>query len=222
MGMDPQIVHKTTFTARGNPFEGRLQPHATPQSQQPRRPHAASGDGAREAKPEPERLGPRFEGARIVEPDSNGGPPAGSVDLCALNYPAADAESWGQGTRLQDVAATVDAAKLMLAEVIGEQLGEHLNELENALEKKIAAVDQRLTAMEAENAALRASASDARGQIAALLELQGDLERQVRHARAVRGGDAARLPTLTVKPKIRPKRKRAAEQDGAAAREQKI
>jgi hypothetical protein len=157
MGMDPQIFHKTHVTAH---------------------------------RPEPERetrlvhRGPTFETRNnlrtIVSSDPHGGPPPGSVDLRDIVYLPEATEDWGRGARLQDVIASIKASEADLCVAVGNQLVEQLDGLWGDAKVAFAARDQRLTALEVENSSLRAALAEARGQIAAVLELQDDFERRMR------------------------------------------
>jgi hypothetical protein len=205
MGMSREIFHKTTVNT-----------HIMPQP----------ADAARQAEPEArQRFGAVFEvrgGLRVItERAPSGGAPVGAIDLCSLNYPNEDLENWGRGVRVLDCAASIDHASDVVVELMSKLLAECLGDLGRDLQKEFNA---KVGDLQRENGVLRGAIAEARGEIQALVELQEDLTRQVRQARAVRG---AQLPTLTVvKPKIRPKvtpakRKRAAERagamDGAAA-----
>jgi hypothetical protein len=200
MGMDRGIFFKDNANARVRPQpDDRVAPRA---------------------KRERPRFGPRFKVLEnnlrtVVELAPDGyGPPVGAVDLRAVGY--TDAEHWEKGVRIMDLVASIQASEAFTLEVMREAFAKPVH----AVEDQVAALAERLTAMEAENVALRGSVAEARGEIAAILELQEDLA--IRVARARRGGDGAQLPTLTaVKPKIRPKvtpakRKRAAEGERAA------
>jgi hypothetical protein len=116
---------------------------------------------ARKTKPALEQHGPTFEirgnMRTIVSPDPRGGAPAGSIDLLSLNYPAADAENWGRPARIQDVAATIERSADRLTETICTVIGERMRELRKTTEEKLADLDQRQAATEAENVRLRAS-----------------------------------------------------------------
>lgn len=115
--------------------------------------------------PEPERK--RREGVFgivnnqrvIVTPGRPGGPPAGSIDLCGLNY--SDATKWIGAARICDVAATVDRATAQLAETIGQVLGKQLR----ISDQKTAAIEKRVGELAGENAQLRAEIGELRGQI---------------------------------------------------------
>jgi hypothetical protein len=180
---------------------------------------------AREAKPERPRFGPRFQVLEnnlrtIIESDlEGGGAPVGAVDLRRPGYE--DPESWAKGVRIMDLSASFEASEAFILDVMREACAKPLHTVED----QVAALAERLAAAEAENAtfkALRGSIAEMRGELAAILELHDDLARQMRQARAVRGlGDGQQLPTLTVKPKIRPKASRRKQapgaMDGAAA-----
>jgi hypothetical protein len=127
---------------------------------------AEARNGAREGKAEHEYLGPVFEKGFIVTPDSRGGPPAGSADLCVFAYttPA----QWQRAPRVQDVVASIERGKERVVETIGSALGARFRDIRKGLEKKIAAVDNRATAADKEIATLRAEISELKGQVAAL------------------------------------------------------
>jgi hypothetical protein len=204
--MSPEIFRKTHVN------DGRVRPRPDERV-------------APKAKREPRRFGPVFKVLNnnlrtIVESAPDGGAPPGSVDLRRLNYPPEDTESWGKGVRIMDVVASFEAFQELIVQLMRDLFERDVWPLVD----KITAVDQRLTATEAlktENSALRASVAELRGEVAAILEMQADLERRVR-ARAVRG--ASEGAKLTLKPRIRPKvsRRKSPEQapgatDGAAA-----
>jgi hypothetical protein len=192
--MSPEIFRKTRVN------DGRIRPQ----------PAAV----AREAKSERRRFGPTFKVLEnnlrtIVESDVEaGGAPVGAVDLRRPGY--VNMEDWERGVRIMDLSASFAASEQFLRAVMREAFSKPLH----AVEDHVAALEERVAAAEAENAtfkALRGSIAEVKGELAALLELQEDLTRQVRQARAVRGGgDRTPLPTITVaKPKIRPKRARS-------------
>jgi hypothetical protein len=164
MGMDPQIFHKT---------------------------HVDHGRVARRPEPEPERRGPVFEirgGLRmIVVPTSIGGAPTGSVDLAALGYPPDDVENWGKAARIQDVCATIESTVVMLVKSMTEVIGDELRDVDAELADARKEFAAQLNELQQENRDLRGSIAEMRGEIQALGEIQADLERRVRQARAVRG-----------------------------------
>jgi hypothetical protein len=164
-------------------------------------------DNARVAhrpEPEPERRGAAvFEtrgGLRtIVAPSTIGGAPAGSVDLAALNYPVDDVEKWGKAARIQDVAATVDSTVTMISELMAEVIGGERLDIDGELADLRKDFAAKLSEVQQENRDLRTSIAEARGEIQALGEIQGDLELRMRQGRAGHGASDG------AKPRIRPK-----------------
>jgi hypothetical protein len=116
------------------------------------------------ARREGERRGPRFElrgNMRVVaEPRRPRDPPAGSVDLRSLRYPAEASENWEKSTRIQDCVTTVNAAIDEIAdcfvEVIGESCGDLGKEID-ALAAQVGEITRRLERAEFENATLKRS-----------------------------------------------------------------
>jgi hypothetical protein len=159
---------------------------------------------ARVSEPEPERKRREavFEirnNQRVIVAAGDVGAPAGSIDLCSLNYPASDVENWGRGVRVQDVVATVDHTMMFIADLMSQVLRDERADGRKSSE----AVNAKLAALAAENRELRGSVAEMRGELAAIVEIQIQSEL----ARAPRGsGSAAPI----VKPRIRPKRNQVA------------
>jgi hypothetical protein len=158
-----------------------------------------------------------FEKGFIVTPDPNGGPPAGSADLCVFAY--STPEAWSQAVRIQDCVATVERNADKLTELICTVVGERLRELRIAQEKKLAALDTRATAAEQESERLRGLVADLQTKHvqlasahATLLELTKreppdppriaswaiDVENAVATPRMSDGAPAAPLPLLAL------------------------
>jgi hypothetical protein len=147
MTTEPQVVHDSADTREAPKPDARPPPA-------PKRRYGAvfgrSGNGAR----------------TIMTPARRFGPPAGSVDLCALNY--TDRADWEKGSRIQDVAASIDSAVAELADFVAESLGLHLRAQRDAFEKKIANLGERLTVIEGDNRVLRAECGGLKREITLL------------------------------------------------------
>jgi BMFP domain-containing protein YqiC len=163
---------------------------------------------SQQPEPEPERRGAVFETRHnmrcISEPDPNGGAPRGSIDLTALNY--SDMADWEQAARVMDVAATVDSAVVKLEELMAQVVGEELRDADAELAGVREDFNAKVDKLQRENRDLRGALAEMRGQIAALLEMQSDLEGKL----AARSSGAAQTPLAKPRIRLRTKRNQAA------------